>query len=163
MQNIDIEVFTIGHGRRTIEEFTSLLSRNEISILIDVRSYPYSRFNSQFRQSNLQISLNNAGITYLWLGKQLGGRPENPNLYNNGKLDYVAIKNTIIFKSGIQQVLRFAHENIKVTLMCSESDPNDCHRKHLLANELSSGGVTVLHINKVGNIEQHINSQSLFS
>jgi uncharacterized protein (DUF488 family) len=157
-------IYTIGHGNREIEALINLLNQNSITVLIDVRSLPYSRFHPQFRQSNLKHSLESVGITYLWFGKELGGRPADPSLYHNGKANYRAIKETEIFKVGIQRVLQLVKENIKVTLICSESNPNDCHRKHLIANELVAFGITVLHINKVGVIEQHVNiNYTLFS
>jgi uncharacterized protein (DUF488 family) len=152
-----IVIFTIGHGNRKIEYLIGLLQQNNIGIVIDVRSLPYSRFHPQFKQVNFMNSLISAGITYLWLGKELGGRPADPNLYRNGKADYQAIKVTKLFTDGIQQVLKLAGGNIKVTLICSERDQNECHRKHLIAVELAKLGVIVLHINKVGTIDQHVN------
>ena len=160
-----IFIYTIGHGNRKIEELISLLQQNSIEILIDVRSVPYSRFHPQYRQSNLKASLENAGLTYLWLGKELGGRPADPALNHNGKVNYEAVKKTELFQAGIEKVLQLAKESIKVTLMCSESDPNECHRKHLIADEFVSGGATVFHINKIGRIEPHTKNSisSLFS
>ena len=160
-----IKIYTIGHGSRHIEEIINLLQQNNIEIVIDVRSLPYSRFHPQFKQVNLKNSLEAVGITYLWLGKELGGKPADPNLYRNGKVDYHAMKETELFKQGIQQLLKLAEGNVKVTLICSERDQNECHRKHLIAEELVKFGVTVLHINKVGTIEQHVNidDYSLFS
>ena len=148
--------FTIGHGNRKIETFIRLLTLHGIDILIDVRSLPYSRFNPQFRQATLKASLNDVGITYLWLGNELGGRPKDRSLYFNGQVSYEAIKQTDLFKSGIQQILSFIKSGIKVTLMCSEGDQNICHRKHLIADELIKIGVDVIHINKQGNLEKHI-------
>jgi uncharacterized protein (DUF488 family) len=79
-------------------------------------------------------------------------------------LDYSTIKQTNIFKSGISHIVNLLRKNIKVTLMCSESDPNDCHRKHLLAVEFIKEGIEVWHINKTGNLEKHsaTHKQSLF-
>jgi len=159
------KIYTIGHGNRQVDELIHLLQQNNIGMVIDVRSLPYSRFHPQFKQINLRNSLEGAGITYLWLGKELGGKPADPNLYRNGKVDYRAMKETELFKQGIQQLLKLAGGNVKVTLICSERDQNECHRKHLIAEELVKFGVTVLHINKAGTIEQHVNidDYSLFN
>jgi uncharacterized protein (DUF488 family) len=134
-------------------------------MVIDVRSVPYSRFHPQFRQSNLKASLEQSGIKYLFLGNELGGRPTNSNLYSNGTVNYEAIKKTAIFKEGINKVLSIAEQKIKVTLTCSERDQNECHRKNLIADVLHERQVTVLHINKVGNVEKHSETAnpSLFS
>lgn len=151
-----IEIYTIGHGNRKIESFINLLNQYQIKLLVDVRSIPFSRFHSQFRQSNLIASLAEAEIKYLFLGKGLGGRPADQALYINGIVNYEAIKETETFKAGINEIISIVKQGIKVTLMCSESDQNDCHRKHLIADELTKLGISVLHINKVGLIERHI-------
>lgn len=41
-------VFTIGHSNRNIEDFIDLLRTNEVAEVIDVRTIPRSRHNSQF-------------------------------------------------------------------------------------------------------------------
>ena len=61
-------------------------------------------------------------------------------MYINGVADYTVMKETSIFKAGIQKVLQVATQKIKVTLMRSESDHNDCHRKHLIADVLHKAG-----------------------
>lgn len=71
-----IKIKTIGHGSRKIEDFITLLLQNQIETLIDVRTIPYSRFHTQFRQLNLKSSLEKAGINYIFLGNELGGRPK---------------------------------------------------------------------------------------
>jgi uncharacterized protein (DUF488 family) len=163
-QNIEIQtnnIFTIGHGTRSIEVFIVLLKAYKIETVIDVRSIPYSRFNPQYRQSNLILSLKEAGINYLFLGDELGGRPKDRSLYLNDKPNYLVMKDTEIFKAGIQRVLKLVKDGIKVTLMCSESDPNECHRKHLIEGELTNHSISVLHINKVGELEKHISYKDL--
>ena len=158
------EIFTIGHSTRKIDDFISLLKNYHINTLIDVRTVPYSRFNPQYRQVNLIRSLKDAGINYLFLGVELGGKPKNSSLYENGKPNYTAIKQTPGFAIGMEKVLKLVEQNIKVTLMCSEGDQNHCHRKHLISDELVKFGIIVLHINKSGGIEQQVkvNDCSLF-
>jgi len=155
-------IFTIGHGTRNIELFISLLKAYKIETVIDVRSIPYSRFNPQYRQSNLIASLKDNYINYLFLGDELGGRPKDKTLYLNDKPNYAAMKNTEGFKAGIQKLLTCAENEIKVTLMCSESDPNDCHRKYLIADELFNQDAKVIHIDKTGKLELHRPYPSLF-
>jgi uncharacterized protein (DUF488 family) len=160
MQNTNYQIFTIGHGNRKIECFIELLVKNNIEFVIDVRSIPYSRYHPQFRQLNLKASLESVGINYLWLGKELGGRPTDPNLYINGKVDYNSIKKTTAFKTGIEQVIQLIAQQVKVTLMCSEGDYNQCHRKQLISDELIRAGISVFHISKYGNLEHHIISSN---
>lgn len=154
-------VFTIGHGKREIDDFINLLMDNHIELVVDVRSFPYSRFSPQYRKRQLEEYLENRDVKYLFLGEELGGRPANPELYNNGKLDYPTIKKTALFKKGITKVTDLVKKNLKVALMCSESNPNDCHRKHLLSDEFIKQGITVWHIGKNGNLEKHSHNISL--
>jgi uncharacterized protein (DUF488 family) len=156
-----IDLFSIGHGRRCIKNFTGLLKQLEIDLLIDVRSNPYSRFNPQFRQNTLKESLAQADIDYLFLGDKLGGRPVDPALYINGLLSYEVVKQTNLFRAGISEVVDLVRQNIRVTLMCSESDQNQCHRKHLIADVLVKEGLTVLHINKIDQLEKHQSNLNL--
>lgn len=148
-------VFTIGHGNRKFDNFLQLLKKYNITVLVDVRTFPYSRYNPHFRQKQLTADLLNAGVQYVFLGNELGGRPISPELYLGGKLNHKAVKETQLFKEGIQKVIILAKQNIKVTLMCSESNPNDCHRKHLIADELIKENLEVWHIMKTGDLEKH--------
>lgn len=157
-QNIELHGFTlfsIGHGNRKSDEFLRLLLAYEIETIVDVRTFPYSRYNPHFRRKELETLLKNRGIEYLFLGNELGGRPKRPDLYKNEKLDYSLIRETDLFKNGICKVAHLVREKVKVTLMCSETDPNECHRKHLLADEFIKLGIEVLHINKYDILEKH--------
>lgn len=150
-----LNLLSIGHGNRSPSEFLRLLHQYEIDLLIDVRSYPYSRYNPQFRKSELTTILKNAGIEYMFKGEGLGGRPNKPELYHHGKLNYLAVKKTPQFIEGIKEISELVRKGIKVALMCSETNPNDCHRKHLLADEFIQEGFIVWHITKTGSIEKH--------
>ncbi|MFN0291333.1 DUF488 domain-containing protein [Pedobacter helvus] len=149
----DLQIFTIGHGSRKKDVFIDLLNKFEIQILIDVRSIPYSRYHPQFRQKQLQSDLQSSGIEYLFLGNELGGRPENSDLYNSGELDYNLVRQTSSYQQGIEQVIDILEKGIKVTLMCSETNPNECHRKYLLSEDFAKRGIKIMHIDKVGEIE----------
>ena len=67
------EFCTVGHSTRKIEEFISLLKAYKIEVLVDVRAFPVSRKNPQFNKENLEESLSQNNIEYIWLGKEFGG------------------------------------------------------------------------------------------
>ncbi len=159
--NENYTIYTIGHGNRKTDDFIYLLKRYEIELLVDVRTYPYSRFHTQFRQAALESSLDAADINYLFLGEELGGRPKDPVLYTNGRVDYTAVKQTQLFKSGIEQVEDLAKKGVRLALMCSEADQNHCHRKHMLTGEFIRDGFEVLHINKSGSLESEAKDETL--
>lgn len=68
-----MKIYTIGHSNRGIEELLSLLRAYRIKLLVDVRAFPVSRKYPHFSRENIQQDLSQAGIEYLWLGKELGG------------------------------------------------------------------------------------------
>lgn len=58
-------LYSIGHGRRPIEDFVALLKQYHITHLADVRSVPLSRFNPQYNRKRLQQSLAENGIAFI--------------------------------------------------------------------------------------------------
>lgn len=154
-------IYTIGHGNRKTDDFIYLLKKYEIELLVDVRTYPYSRFHTQFRQAALESSLDVANINYLFLGEELGGRPKDPALYTNGRVNHAAVKQTPLFRLGIEQVEKLARQNIRLALMCSEADQNHCHRKHMLSGEFVRDGFMVIHINKSGSLESEAMDETM--
>src|SRR4051794_17876694 len=77
-------LYTIGHSTRPIEELIGALQAHSIETLVDIRAFPMSRRLPHFNRENLERSLAEAGIRYLWM-KDLGGRrkkslEDSPNL-----------------------------------------------------------------------------------
>jgi uncharacterized protein (DUF488 family) len=79
-------IFTIGHSNHLIEAFIALLHRHGITAVGDVRSHPYSRYVPQYSREPLQAALTQAGIEYVFLGKELGARSENPACYSTAPI-----------------------------------------------------------------------------
>ncbi len=148
------EVYTIGHSTHPIETFVGLLKAASITAVSDVRSRPYSRMNPQFNRENLKKALSAAGIKYVFLGKELGARSEDPSCYRNGQVQYDILAKTELFKQGIDRVLAGA-KKYRIALMCAEKEPLDCHRTILVARKLAEQGVQVSHILADGSIETH--------
>jgi len=71
-------LFTIGHSNLEWDAFVSLLRQHDIPLVADVRSRPQSFRFPHFSQPELEQSLREAGIGYLFLGEELGGRPPHP-------------------------------------------------------------------------------------
>ena len=76
-------IFTIGHSTHPIDEFLALLAQHDIRCLVDVRTQPYSRWNPQFNRELLAAALEDAGVRYVDMGRSLGGRPDQADLYDN--------------------------------------------------------------------------------
>src|SRR6266508_1360483 len=112
-------VYTIGHSTHSIERLIELLSRHEISVVCDVRSKPYSRMNPQFNREALKDVLRNAGIKYVFLGKELGARSEDKSCYRNGQVQYDLLAQTKLFQEGIKRIKEGA-KDYRIALMCAE-------------------------------------------
>ncbi|PKN34193.1 MAG: hypothetical protein CVU61_09620 [Deltaproteobacteria bacterium HGW-Deltaproteobacteria-19] len=149
-----MKVYTIGHSNHTWEEFLLLLERHRIDAVADVRSRPYSRHVPRFNKSEIQRKLQEAGIAYAFLGRELGARSENPSHYLDGRVCFERLARDESFRQGIERVLR-GIETYRIALMCAEKDPLDCHRGILVARRLQERGVEVLHILADGTVEPH--------
>lgn len=148
------DLFTIGHSSHPISRFVELLSKRGVSAVCDVRSTPYSRRNPQFNRESLASELERIGIRYVFLGKELGARSEDPNCYVDGQARYDRIAETDLFKKGIDRVMKGV-DSFRLALMCAESDPLSCHRTILVCRHLRKPGLSISHILGNGEIEPH--------
>jgi uncharacterized protein (DUF488 family) len=159
-----MQLYTIGHSNHSIDAFAQLLDANGVMVLVDVRTTPLSRYVTQFNRDNLERVLPEHQIQYVFAGKFLGGRPADPTCYKKRKLpgegadyqhevDYPAVMQHDWFVKGIQRLLELADEQTTV-VMCSEEDPAQCHRHHLIAKYLMEHHpeVTVRHIRGDGSV-----------
>jgi len=94
-----------------------------------------------------------AGAQYLFLGKELGGRPDAAEFYDPaGHVLYGKVAESDGFRTGIER-LRQGVERYRVAVMCSEEDPTSCHRRLLVAKVLLEEGWTIGHIRGDGSCE----------
>ncbi len=133
------QLFSIGHSNHPIERFVALLENAAVTLLADVRSYPESRYAPQFNRDALEKSLQESGIAYLYLGRELGGRAR----------DRISPGD---FERGLDRLLAETARH-RTAMMCAERDPLDCHRWLWLSRELTARGVGVAHILANGKIE----------
>lgn len=115
-------VLTIGHSNHSLETFIELLLQHRVTVLADVRSAPYSRFNPHFNREPLAAALKARQIRYVYLGRELGGRSNDPDCYEDGRIRYERLAQTDRFHEGIERVMRGAVEH-RIVLMCSEKEP----------------------------------------
>ena len=147
-------VFTIGHSTHTQEYFLALLSQQDMTAVCDVRSMPYSRLNPQFNRETLKGALRASGIAYIFLGKELGARSDDPSMYENGRVQFERLARTDLFREGLDRLLKGTKE-YRIALMCAEKEPLDCHRTILVARQVVARGFDVQHIHAGGRIESH--------
>lgn len=130
-----VTVYTCGHSTRSFDELVTLLRANGITLLVDVRAIPRSRFYPHFNKSYLERHL---PIPYLWR-EALGGKN-------------AATVPKPVFDAAIDELLALAATE-KVCIMCSERSPTPtkwrpegCHRWNAIAPALIARGASVAHL-----------------
>lgn len=142
-------VHTIGHSTHQLDFFLELLQAFSIDCLLDVRSMPASAHNPQYNKEALYRFLKSNSIAYHHFGKEFGARHTAPAVLDeDGKVDFELIRKTPEFISGLRQLIQKVNEGRTVTLMCSESDPMECHRFSMISVALEAAGMEVRHILK---------------
>jgi uncharacterized protein (DUF488 family) len=154
-----MRVWTIGHSTRGIDEFISLLKKNQIKLLVDVRAFPGSKRYPQFNKDALAESLTAQGIRYEHF-PELGGKRksklDSPNTaWRNASFrGYADYMETEQFEKGIGRLLDVAAEPGPTAIMCAEAVWWRCHRS-LIADYLKARGVEVLHVLGANKVEPH--------
>src|ERR671913_2075724 len=124
-------VFTVGHSNHSAEKFLGLLKDCGIEFVVDTRSHPYSKHAPRFNARALEAGLSKDGIGYLFLGGELGGRPEGGEFYDaKGRVDYALVGCSRPFLDGISRLEKELRTHT-AALLCSEEDPARCHRRLL--------------------------------
>ncbi len=148
-----MELLTIGHSNHSAEHFQGLLSKHDVEVLVDVRSWPHSRYVEWADRSRIGDVAQIAGARYLFLGKELGGRPDGDEFYDpSGHVLYGKVARSDEFRAGVERLLRGA-KRYRVAIMCSEENPASCHRRLLVAKVLLERGLVVTHIRGDGSHE----------
>jgi uncharacterized protein (DUF488 family) len=149
-----LELKTIGYSKHALERFIELLRMHEVTAIADVRSAPYSRLHPDFNREFLQQRLRENGVSYVFLGRELGARPDDPMLYENGRVNYRKLAESARFREGLDRILKEA-ESHQLALLCAEMEPLGCHRTLLVSRELVALGVSIGHIHADGTLESH--------
>jgi uncharacterized protein (DUF488 family) len=145
--------FTLGHSNHDLPAWLALVRQHGVEVVVDTRSSPYSKYVPQFDKEIMQRSLEEAGIRYLFLGAELGGRPANPAYYDaSGHVLYSRLRDDARFQAGIAR-LETGMERFRVALVCGEEDPAHCHRRLLIGRVLTERGHAMMHIRGDGRLE----------
>ncbi|MCR4428403.1 MAG: DUF488 domain-containing protein [Caldiserica bacterium] len=128
------KIFTLGTSSRSKEEFLRLLGIHGIEAVADVRRFPTSRFD-HFKKELIRELLEKEGISYFYLGEELGG-------FRKG--GYEAYTRTEDFQSGLRRLVEIASLK-RTAIVCAERFPWRCHRR-FIARELALRGWEVIHI-----------------
>lgn len=129
-------VFTVGHSNMSQDEFDALLRRHGVQVLVDIRSYPRSKYCPHFNQDVLDKHEASKDIEYYHFpefgGHQFVGKGEDRR-----QLSYEESMKTPEFKEAMKTLRDCVKEGYRVALMCSENDPMDCHRMVMMGRALA--------------------------
>jgi uncharacterized protein (DUF488 family) len=144
---------TIGHSNHSADHFLQLLKSHQIEVVVDTRSQPYSNYATHFDQAPLKQSLATNGLQYLYLGRELGGRPEGNEYYDaKGHVLYHRVAESELFLQGLAR-LESGMQKFRIALLCAEENPAHCHRRLLISRVLIERGIRVDHIRGDGRLQ----------
>jgi len=131
---VEKRIYSIGTSTRPLDEFVSLLRQYGIETVVDVRSFPTSRFE-HFKRDTFERGLQEFGFCYVYLGTELGG-------YRRGGYEkYMA---TPHYREGLSKLVEIGSSSM-TAFVCAERLPWRCHRRWIGAS-LMSEGWEVIHI-----------------
>ena len=154
-----MDIWSVGHGARSLEELIATLRGADIELLADVRSQPGSRRHPQFGGQALAAALREVGIAYEHL-PELGGRREARADSPHRALRLAAFRgyadhmSAAEFARGYEQLVSIAHRS-RTAFMCAETLWWRCHRR-LIADRLTVDGWSVTHLFAPGKSEPHV-------
>lgn len=141
---------TVGHGTLSVDDFIALLLGAGTKTVIDVRSFPGSRHNPQFRREAMERWLPAGHLSYHWTPAPGGRRrpvEQSPHLAlrHTGFRAYADHMETEAFRAGVDELLSIGRAK-PTAVMCSESVRWRCHRRLFADHLVLSRGVEVIHL-----------------
>jgi uncharacterized protein (DUF488 family) len=156
---VSLPFFTIGHSRRSLEDFVAALGEANIELVADVRTVPRSRTNPQFNKDTFPEALTPFGISYEHMadlgglrGKARGVPADINGFWTNESFhNYADYALSAQFHAGLAHLRELGHRQ-RCAIMCSEAVWWRCHRR-IVADYLIACGETVFHIMGQGRLE----------
>jgi len=144
---------TIEHSNHSLDYFLQLVRDHQVEVIVDTRSQPYSKYSPHFDQEPLRNALTAAGVKYVYMGRELGGRPNGAEFYDaEGHVLYGRVAESPPFLEGLARLEKGLRTH-RVALLCSEENPSVCHRRLLISRVLGQRGTGVDHIRGDGRIQ----------
>lgn len=143
------KIYTVGHSTHEINYFIELIKHFNINCIVDVRSIAASSHNPQYNKDFLSNSLKKSNILYMHFAEEFGARHTDLDLLDEeGKVDFDKVRKSYNFKNGVERLWKGIDKGFTIALMCSESEPFDCHRFSMISVALEKDGFEVNHILK---------------
>lgn len=124
--------YGIGTSNKTIEAYLAELKEEGVTVVVDVRENPFSRFRPHFNRPRFQAALEAAGIKYIWMGNTLGN-PKSPEGERSLQRFRDHHMQTGAYQLGIDRLLTLVGEvQGRIAVTCAEGNEDNCHRKFIL-------------------------------
>jgi uncharacterized protein (DUF488 family) len=155
---MSVDIWSVGHGTKPIDELIVMLGDAGIRTLADVRSAPGSRRHPQFGANALAASLGDAGIAYVHL-PGLGGRREPKADSPHRAIRVAAFRGYADHMASDEFAREYGRltalaRGSRIAFMCAETLWWRCHRR-LIADRLTVDRWTVTHLLAPGKSEPH--------
>lgn len=128
------DFFTIGYTGRKTGEIIALLKDSSVRTLVDIRQHPVSMYRPELSKRNLAQLLAQHDIDYLHI-RELGvPRDIRAKAIETGTRDVIwDWYDEIVIAPFIGNNLHFFFNAFEhpIALMCTEIDPQECHRHRL--------------------------------
>ena len=72
-----------------------------------------------------------------------------------GQVDFEQAVRTTNFNRGVERLMNGLQKGFRISLMCSEANPLECHRFSLVSRYFYDNGLDVQHILKDGELASH--------
>ena len=140
-------VYSIGYSGFSIDDFVNVLTSRKISLVVDVRSTPYSKYFSDYNKDILEQRLKKENIYYRNYVNEFGARQEERKYYSKaGYLDFELFAKSPPFLSGVDELKKSMGQGYTFALMCAEKNPLTCHRTILVSRAFFIAGYKIVHL-----------------
>ena len=147
MEEIIVDIYTIGHSNYSVEKLIDMLKFYDINCVVDIRGTPYSKYNIQFDKETIKYTLTHSGFIYIYMAKELAAKRINKQSYNSeGYSDFEKVIHEDDFINGIKRLRVGCEKGYKIALLGAMQEPIRCHRSILVGRALRDYGFNVKHI-----------------
>ena len=139
-------IYMVGHSNHPLELFETMLQRENISIVYDIRMIPFSRYVPQYNQTTFPDTLKEWNVEYRYFS-DIGPRVEGDTpLYDKNGFNYNLALTRERITTGLKKLSDELQEDDRVAIMATKREPLECHRFLILSRVLQEMGHTIEHI-----------------
>ena len=125
-------IYTIGFTKKTLQEFLDLLKENKITKLVDIRINRVSQLAGFAKEEDLKYLLNHFMNIKYEVIEDLAPTKEILKEYRDDK-DWEKYEETFLRIMKERNIEKYKNRLFnpadKVVLLCSEAEPEKCHRR----------------------------------